>query len=1261
MKTIPISGTTQTVSFFEDDTIEVVRQWIALTVGSHPDRLFITAKGKFDREYYSNNPKKWTDLFFRLSYDGKVITPNALKTYITQIRSVQMTERLVTLEEWEAHDEYLTPIYLPELDFEEIRILGVEEAKSKVLPIPPTDLPVQAAAIPIPSVQSLYESFHPYEVTEFEATEVSETTSEIAKRIYFPLLRQDTPSTIETLRSSLQASQTNLQKLLDLHVPAHETTSIVRAKWFIPLISTRFTAPRARFEQMFYGLSVSKETPYVGFFTAKSETMRHKFYVENPKDKKPFLDTSMLRGWLNASQPQRRKPTLLLYRGKSRGSFDRIAITPDDITVSVFRGKDSKETLEDMRSSLKAWFASLDAVVPFVVSTDMEDERWEMGDMSIVANYASEVREFDMHRFPCLKSIFGYQSDSFRLLRAEYALGDISPREMQAYQILNQEEAEDTPDYLAQEMELTPAEANELFQSIKAKAEDLNVEKSLKAYPIIKFTNKEVILKFVSNLERTLKYVDVLRFVLSSDSESVNDVCPRRMEKVEASVVIPQQEVNVEGEFERDDDFFAAMGYDDTEVAEEAQSTVTNEPKSKKMAVGKATTRTYNYFNNLLQKFDPQTFDKDIYPWECKKPRQVVALTADQKAKLGSDYNYEDSADSEKLELKDPDGTIVCPAYWCIRDEAPLRADQLVWQDDGEAHCPICDGKLRTRDNLDVSEYSVIDRTKAGLYPNYLKSVSKLNGRRIPCCFQQPRSTSEVLGKVEENESYILGTYPLPALRLGWLTPDDLKVKLKIKTDYTKTTKNGRLLTGEIDMFLVGLQRPSKSLPTILDSKKAIKSPKEAPENTARCSFFRTWSKMGTGVTQSDRIIDGIDDAYLNGELTLLEEMEYVTTFLNCEVIRIDRKTSEVICGFWSDTTVAKGQTTLVMVDNDLLCSVTRLKKGKAFKMDYTPDLKKHPETLTLLRELHNRACSVNLPTFGDAIRELQLKGKSEYGVILDPFKRIQALFIPKEIVLPIVPYSQNPDSGVAVKAGYSDITEGDLPVGSVLRSFLKDTIHPGFQMIRNHENMSGMIVEVELASGFRVPIQEEEPEEPEEYSSEITETIRKHNEKDLVDGQPNKRDQQMAQSIIYESEIYEFLLFSLAKDLQTEEYSGLRVSLESRSQSLLKDITKWFKEEAYEDKTKSPVEFVNKVRTPCGQYKNKDTCNTSSLCGWHKDTCKIKVKPIVETAKLLKRLAKTLRDNEKTRALVLDDRVSPFFSTVLYLEMPHELITTSF
>ena len=215
-------------------------------------------------------------------------------------------------------------------------------------------------------------------------------------------------------------------------------------------------------------------------------------------------------------------------------------------------------------------------------------------------------------------------------------------------------------------------------------------------------------------------------------------------------------------------------------------------------------------------------------------------------------------------------------------------------------------------------------------------------------------------------------------------------------------------------------------------------------------------------------------------------------------------------------------------------------------------------------------------------------------------------------------------------------------------------------------QDVEGKVVELELTSGFRVPIV---PEEAEASASprEVIQTVSQLNEKMLVDGEPNKEDIRIAQEITYSSEIYEFLMFSLSKSLQTgpdgsildPTYEVLRNAIINRGAALYKELGKWFKAEAYEDSTKSPVEFVSKVRTPCGQFTDKDKCSKSSLCGWHKNTCKIRVKPIVEKEAVLKRIVKTLRDNDKQRSLVLDGRMSPFFSTVLYLEMPNELITT--
>jgi hypothetical protein len=349
-----------------------------------------------------------------------VITKEALDIYITQTRSgTGVTAQRVTREEWESVEPSVAPLFNPPGAFKEWRILGVPADKSMIVPTPPKDVFLPEAFRPLPNRQSLFETLHPEEGYAIKADELSTDTSDQVKQIYFPFFQSTTPNTIESLRSSIKASDDQLRKLFQLKSPEPSHVSILRAKWYVPLISTKFSAPRTRFEQIFYGITVSPTTPVITFFTSKSETMRHKFYVEDPKTKKPYIDVPLWKAWMSNTQPQRRLPTLLLYRGKDRGSFDRIAITNKSITISVWRGKDSKETKEELMESALKWIQSMDALVPFIVPSDLEVSRWELNDLSVIASFAKEISEFDLRRLKCLQDVFSFQDDTFRLLRSD--------------------------------------------------------------------------------------------------------------------------------------------------------------------------------------------------------------------------------------------------------------------------------------------------------------------------------------------------------------------------------------------------------------------------------------------------------------------------------------------------------------------------------------------------------------------------------------------------------------------------------------------------------------------------------------------------------------------------------------------------------------------------------------------------------------------------------------------------------------------------
>ena len=1247
---LPLAGSSTILSFFPDDTIETVRQHVALAKKTHPDRLFIQVQVELPKDYYSSNPKRWMDLFFRMSYGKNIIKKDILDAYVSHVRlGTGVTPRDVTQEDWKSVEEFLIPLFDPPSDFKEWRILGVAEDKSVILPIPVREVNLPEAFRPVPTRQLLFDSIHREECVAIMAEDL-DTDSDIIRQVYFPFFQTSTPPNIENLRIPLKTAHDQLKSLLKLKAPKPTQTAILRAKWYIPLISTHFTTPRTRFEQIFYGLTVSPETPVISYFTSRSETTRHKFYVEDPKRKEPLLDVPMWKAWTSNTQPQRRLPTLLLYRGKSRISFDRIAITSKDITVSTWRSKDSKETLEDLQTTTLDWLKSLDAVMPFLVETDLNLSRWMLNDMTTIVSYGKEISEFDMRRFGCLQNVFGFQDNTFRLLRADHP-SDIPAEVLRAYSILQ------NGDRLETELGVSPEEAASLTEKVKALEEDenFNFEKATSGYPTILFSSKDVMIKFVTNLDRVLDYASLLRYVLTSDKAEVNDVCPRRLEAVEATVGIASQTIEIEDEFD-----MSAFAEDIEEVAQPEETSNVAPQASKVMKVMKGGPQgTLGYFNNRILKIDPNLID-DEYTKKCEKLTQVVVLTPADQARIPPYYNYSTAPENQKMKVDK--GIAICPQYWCMKDEVPLSEDQLVTDEEGK-HCPICNGKVRITEKEDAREFTVIKRKVDYKYPDYKEPSEKSTSKKkVPCCYRKPAGKSAVLSQDDlpssTDDYYVLASGKIPALRIAYL-PETLARRISVKTNYLKTCPKNRIEASASDMFRVGMGFPRETLPTLLNDERSIPSPGDAKDQIIQCSFFRTWKDLGEGDTLIDRIVDGIDRAYKQKTLPIMDEIEYMALILDCRVMRLNTLENTMSCGFWTDKTSPRSRT-IVLLDTDILSKVTRRKGNIGSKFVYAVDIKQfEDEAKKTLQSLHTAACATSLPTFKDAENELLSKNMAEYEVILDPFKRVQAVFVKQEVVLPIQPTSIEVPIGVRSRSGYADIQDEELPSSKTLAQFLDGTKHSGFKKVKALYGANGYYSEFMLESGFRALFRPEKAEEEDDVA-EVLQTIRDpHSEEELVNAQPNRADLKLASEISYSSEVFEFLMFSLSKDIQTEEYEMLRNAIKNPGQDLMKQLKTWLDTQAYWDSVNEPVQFVNKVRTPCGQME-KDSCKKSTLCGWHKNTCKIKVKPIVDEKQILIRLVKTLKENTKQRALVLDERLSPFFSTILYLEMPHELITTN-
>lgn len=71
---------------------------------------------------------------------------------------------------------------------------------------------------------------------------------------------------------------------------------------------------------------------------------------------------------------------LIVYRG-NKTSYDRLAISGEDLIASVYRDDSNTEDLETSRNDLNSWFQSLDAIISFVDSTDLAEGRWEIQDV----------------------------------------------------------------------------------------------------------------------------------------------------------------------------------------------------------------------------------------------------------------------------------------------------------------------------------------------------------------------------------------------------------------------------------------------------------------------------------------------------------------------------------------------------------------------------------------------------------------------------------------------------------------------------------------------------------------------------------------------------------------------------------------------------------------------------------------------------------------------------------------------------------------
>lgn len=1283
------TGNSATFKFFTDDTIETVQNRIGTLIGVHPDRLRIYVEGQFDGDYYTKDSRKWENLFLRMSPEGKPVR-KALN-YYNAARDPPFVFDQTSYDKsaWMAIDSR------SDAPFRERRLLGVTEERSWIYPQNNTDVPEHlppSARVTI-DVRSLFKTLHPNEIVQFVVIPQTPLVPQL-ELLYYPRLRPTSPANVPADVEKSIARQTELiSALSSLSVPNPTKVSINQVRWKLPLVNTDFGhAIRNRFEQIFYGTTVSPDIPVISFFSSRQEQSRHKFFTDTD-EKKPFLDVRTWSYWWNATKPSKNKPALIIYRGTARGTYDRITVNSTDITISCSRGEEGADTHMELQQKAKEFLVSIDGLAAFLDPADYEDDRWELQDMSGVVHYDTELKEADFRRFDCLRSLYDVTDKDklvFKFLRTDDTDIGLSNNETRILGMLRENVAT-TPDEIHEQIpDLSIPDSTALLEAVKQLLSDNPEigERHYSAFPTFKFSSSKVAVTHAPDMRRVVRYITVLRDILMRpDNPELDDVCPKRMEVVESeSAAIPEETPAAAAE---EDSFLDELLGDIAGIgtAEKKEEPKPEKKLAKKVKPKGTRTSLADYFLRQLREFDPETYDpseSDMYN-KCDKPRQPIVLKESELAKFESDelsaYDPRLSGSAAVLNIKEPDGVVICPEYWCTVDRIPLKESQLV---DGK--CPICEGKIRSsvkteEKTQDVLEYPVIKRDASSVYPGYIKYKAKKSGKQIPCCYTTAQTTkisySQPDASAKEPEPYyVLGETKtrLEELRIAYI-PKAVGRALGLPLEYKATVEAmNRIQSGQSGYFRAGVGHAATTLGKILGVTTPIPSPSMAPEVTKRCSFFRSWAKADLESVDdklSARVVS-IGQAYDEKALSPLEELEYVALTLNCMVYTLFVKGDELHSACFMNIGAVRrtNKAVLVLVDAsdltsiDYVAHVSRTSALPVFNGNLYMNL--FPKELVpKLETLRIQACVRDIPTIDKAIAFIgkipSLKDRiPEFKVVLDPYGRAQALFFPKTILLPFRPTSQIPTFLEQRVAGYSEIAQSDYPPKPEMLAFLKQAaeVHPGYEYAHDAANAKHVVTELVTRSGLRIPVLTDEVLDGD--PTEITETARELGEDVLVYGKPDPEAVKISRSVTYEAEIFEFLLYQLTQDMQGEDYAELRRIL-SQSSPDIKEVRplvkKWFDDTLSFSEADTPPTFYSKMRHSCT---GADKSYCSGLCVWDGASCKVQVKqvrPTLERDALESRLVSTLASNDKIRSVVFENRMSPFFSSILYLELPSETI----
>lgn len=415
-------------------------------------------------------------------------------------------------------------------------------------------------------------------------------------------------------------------------------------------------------------------------------------------------------------------PTLILLRGSDKENYDRVTITETDITMIFYRDEQNLEKIETMKADCLKWIKTLDSVMAFINRNDIDTERWMLQDIEMNVNYSNDIENIDIRRMHCISFLFNQtSSDSteFNFLRTDKSSFNIDPIEIKIIQLINEGELD--PGKLSDELGI-PLERTQLkIREVQNKLEeDPNLgDREFRRQPSLFVDEKHIKVSFVTDIERIIKYSNILRYTVGSSGLKLDKICPKRTESVTpqvSNVKIQEKPVSNVSSF---------FDFGELEEEEETKEEPVVKAKSTIVPITSNMKTTYSYYKSRLDEFDPKTFNptgvKDFkYTKWCSKDVQPIIMSQKELEKVedtGYDPRTTITEEDKKLEVYDPDGLAICPEYWCMNDLTPLTKEQLIEDEDGHLVCPLCERRVITNEETQLGNknFSVLKKKRPQL------------------------------------------------------------------------------------------------------------------------------------------------------------------------------------------------------------------------------------------------------------------------------------------------------------------------------------------------------------------------------------------------------------------------------------------------------------------------------------------------------------------------------------------------------------------